>query len=84
MSTNKRTKTAQPKKPKLTPFQKQVIEALEYLFTVDAWEIPDDAVVGKFATKIRELETRLNALDNRPAVQRIDPIVALGKKGGAK
>ncbi len=64
--------------PKLSAFERKVVKALEHIFTVEGWEIPDSAVEGKLSAKVRELESRLNSITQTPAVNRIDAVTAMG------
>jgi len=74
-------KTVTAKPAKLTPFQKDVVAALEHIFTVEGWEIPDSAVEGNLTARVAELEARINQLHGATA-RRFDAIAA--KKGRAK
>jgi hypothetical protein len=64
-------------KTKLTPEERRIVKGLNRIFTVEGWEIPDACVVGKFSAKVRDLEARVSALENKQVVRRIDPVAAL-------
>ena len=71
------------KAPKLSAFEKKIVKAIEHMFSVGGWEIPDSCVSGKFTNKLRELESRVNQLAETPTVRRLDTVAAM-RKGGAK
>ncbi|MDB6027526.1 MAG: hypothetical protein JWM68_3749 [Verrucomicrobiales bacterium] len=75
---------------------KEIVAALEHIFTVEAWEIPDAAVEGKFARKVDQLEAQVksltnlvvqlsNKIDGAPvAGQRVDVLAATKAPKGKK
>lgn len=65
---NKRTKSATSTKstePILT--DEQLITALDQLFGAGKWEIPDDAVSGKVAAQVSQLQSRVDHLTDEVA-----------------
>lgn len=67
--------------------QKALVTALEKLFAVEGWEIPDDYIAGQFKRRFDQLEARVNHLsrevlalkqekEGKPASGRVDALAA--------
>jgi hypothetical protein len=74
-----KTVKIEPKqKPPAPPFQQDLRNALEWMFTEGGWEIPDQAIEGKLTAKVLQLEAQVKSLTNRMA-----ELVAGSSKGEA-
>jgi hypothetical protein len=94
-----RVATPDPEQSKAAPgiAPKQLVAALDQLFTTGGWEIPDQAVEGKLTAQVQQLKAQMESLTKRVAEiagaaqgttaatrefgGRVDAIAAARKKG---